>query len=307
MNFSFESDDLRLEMTLVKADIEIIEMEREDIELACPELRKKTAHEIFDISFSGSTLIVKEKGLGRFPAYTSLFDDSMKTDLKLRIPKNIKVTGFVSDVNGNVDIESIDLSGKVKTISGNIRIGDIAAERLYLNSVSGDIRVGSLNGPLVANTVSGGIGLAGGTIKTLSVKTVSGDISIAAAFDLEEDGSVDTVSGGIKLNVFTYNSDKNVYLSTLSGSIAVDGDYPEEKFQTKRRMPFLKNRPFKDFMPTVKNIISNFSAMKDGAGIEIHTKAEGEDGKSVEMVLEMLAQGKISADEATKLIETIKG
>ncbi|MBU3916881.1 hypothetical protein KKA14_15220, partial [bacterium] len=104
------------------------------------------------------------------------------------------------------------------------------------------------------------------------------------------------------------DTDKKLNLSTLNGSTKIDGDYPQEMIQMKRRMPFLKEFPFGNVMPAIKDMISGFTSMRQGPEVEVHTRAGSEnEDKNIEKVLEMLAEGKITAEEAEKLIRTIRG
>ncbi len=216
--------------------------------------------------------------------------------------------GSVTTLSGHIKIGSFDFTGRIKSLSSSIDLGKINSNRLDINSVSGSISVSYLNGPLKCGTISGGILVEAGNLSDLSIKTASGDISLNSSFVLDEDGEIRTVSGDIQLNILAYDTDQKLYLSTLNGSTKIEGDYPEEKVQMKRRMPFLREFPFGGVMPAIKDMISGFTSMRHGPDVEVHTQSgSGNDDKNIEKVLEMLAEGKITSEEAEKLIRTIKG
>jgi len=305
MNFTLESKAIKLKLTLVKASLEITVGESQEVELEFPDLRKKTVDEIFDIRFWDDTLTVKEKFGRKSHMMPPFFDDKLSTDLVLKIPAGIEASGFITAVGGNIDIGAIQFDGKLKTLNGDMNLGKMRSNSLNVNTVSGDARIGTLTGSLEGNAISGTFLVEAGEITSLSLKTVSGDIFIKTGLNLEDDGIIQTVSGDIKMKIPHYKGDQELFLSTLSGSIKLEGEYPEDKIRRKRSMPFMKGAPFRDFMPMIKEFISS---MKGGRGVEVHTQWEsGDKSKNVETILNMLSEGKITPDEAERLINAIKG
>ena len=86
MNFSLSNNHLELDFSLTKANLEIVESDRDDVELVFSELRKQTVEEVFDIEFDNDFLVIKEK-TWRKPAFSMDFmNDGINTDLTLQIP-----------------------------------------------------------------------------------------------------------------------------------------------------------------------------------------------------------------------------
>ena len=155
MNFSLESDKITLKLTLVKASVTIAVGSSPEVELEFPELRKKTADEIFDIKFWEDTLTVKEKFGRKSHMMPPFFDEKLNTDLILKLPVNTEASGFITAVGGNIDIGAIQYDGKLKTLNGDMNLGEMRSRELNLNTVSGDTRIGTINGSLVGNAISG--------------------------------------------------------------------------------------------------------------------------------------------------------
>ena len=309
MYFTLEGDQLSLALNLVKASIEVVVGDTREVELEFSELRKKTADEMFDINFWDDQLTIKEKFGRKSPMMSSLFDEKLNTDLRLKIPTGITATGFITAVGGRINIGPIQFDGKLKTLNGDMNLSEMKSSRLSTNTVSGDTRIGIMSGALEGHSISGKFLIEGGDIQMLKLRTVSGDIFCKAGLSLVEDGIIQTVSGDIKMKIPHYEGDKELFLSTLSGNTELEGTYPEEKISKKRTMPFMKGAWFKDVMPTIKEFMSS---MKGGHGVEVHTqwdsgRKERKENKNVKAILDMLSEGKITPDEAERLINAIKG
>ena len=308
MKFSVKNGCFELAIKLMKAGLEIVETDGEDVVLEYSELRKKTADDIFNINFENNILHINESLVRKLPVYASLFNNRLNTDIKLKIPKNISTSGFIKTVSGAIRIDTLNFSGSIKTLSGNMDIDRIDTGDLDINSVSGTIRIKELNGSVCINTIGGNARIEKGNLRGVSLKTVSGDVRLSNTFTLENDGEISTVTGGIKLNILRYQSDKSLYISTLNGSTKLDGNYPKDKIHLKQRISVLKQFPFKDFAPMLKDIISGFSSMKERPDVEVHPRSGlKEEDTNIEMVLRMLSEGKITLEEAERLIKTIRG
>lgn len=311
MKFSLDNTGLELEFTLLKAGIKIMEMAREDIELEFPDLRKKTVEEVFEISFFENRLTVKEKIFQKLAIPVSLLENSLKTDVILKIPLNTILKGFITTVSGNLKAGHLDFSGRIKSISGNITIDDLRTDFLKLSSVSGNTKLNNMQGRLKGSTISGDLTVDQGNIRGLSYRTVSGDIVITSVLDLDSESNLNTVSGNINLKILRYDGDRHINISTLNGDTEVTGDYPDDKVQVKRKMPYLRNIPFKDFSQPwrsmMKDVFSNIFSGDIKPDVEVYSQSSQEENKNVETILEMLSQGKITPDQAERLMNALKG
>ncbi|HOW50944.1 MAG TPA: DUF4097 family beta strand repeat-containing protein [bacterium] len=113
---------------------------------------------------------------------------------------------------------------EVKTISGDIRAEDIAAEKLAVESKSGDISVKGLTGDLTASAVSGDMNLE---LKELSsfaaAVAVSGDIRLRLPGAEPYNITTETVSGKLSVNASEEKgAQKQVQVKTVSGDIAIE-------------------------------------------------------------------------------------
>ncbi len=304
MNFKLESKQLALDLSLSKSSIEFSEVESEEIEIEFTGLRKKTVEEVFTISFRNDRLVIKERSSKRSPMFDSFFNSGWSSDLAVKIPTGTSISGSVSTMNGDIMAGKLDFSGSIKTMAGKIKLNELISDDVTLQNVGGSIQVGKFEGFLKARSMAGRISINEGLFKELIVKGMAGDVSVTGEFDLQSDGEISTMSGGVHLNITEYNGDSSIMVSTLSGTTDVIGDYPDDAVQIKRRMPFFKNHPFKSFFPNMKSACSSFFTSSDDDDIEVETETVKED-ENVKLILEMLSQGKITADEAEKLIKAL--
>ncbi len=305
MNFTIENNRIELKLSMTKACIEIIETERDDVVLEFSKLRKKTISEIFNISYRNSRLFIRENLRSRSHIVDSIFSYNLNTDLILKVPIGTDISGTISTVSGDIKAKTLNFCGELKTISGAIDINSIDSDRLELQDISGNVKIGEFNGFMKGKVLSGTFCIQKGTIKELSLKSVTGDVSITSNFELENDSDISTVSGNIDVNILGFKGDRNIYLSTLSGATSVKGDYPEENVHVKRRITFLKNHPFKSVVPSMKDFFSSVFSMTDNDDVEVETKPKESTKKNTTMILQMLSEGKISAEEAEKLLNAL--
>jgi len=86
----------------------------------------------------------------------------------------------------------------IETVSADVRMDPLCAEKTRLSSVSGDIRVTGLDGNRVTvSTTSGRVSAEGCRGAALSVSTVSGEVWVNAS--VYDDLQIETVSGGISV------------------------------------------------------------------------------------------------------------
>jgi len=152
------------------------------------------------------------------------------SDLLIRVPKDIRLD--FSGVSSDVDIENINKSAEVRTVSGNIT-ADSLSEHVELSTVSGDINSENLSGKITLVTVSGDIDdkkskgriklkAVSGRLRTESlanevfVNTVSGEIDVS--LDKVDELSISTVSGDVDGDL-SLNSNGLVKMSSVSGDI----------------------------------------------------------------------------------------
>ncbi|MBC8391381.1 MAG: DUF4097 family beta strand repeat protein [Deltaproteobacteria bacterium] len=307
MNFILSSQSLELEISLIKGGLKIMEMERADVELSFSELRKNTADELFNISYQDELLFIKERPWKKTTMSPTFFKNETNNDLVLKIPVGTQLRGSIATVSGDIRAASLSGSVKMRTISGQMEFGRIESKRLKLQNIGGNLKIDTMIGAISAKVISGKCLVKNGHLNRFAFSSVSGDITVDADFDLDRDSTIHTVSGDTALNIRSFSGDYGIQITTLSGETAIKGDYPKEKVEIKKRMPFLKNHPFKSFMPVMKNFVSSFAKMADSDDIEINTTSAAENNdRHIQQILQMLAEEKINAEEAEKLISALK-
>lgn len=306
MKFTLEGSQLELDLSLSKASVLIYESDQSDVELVFAGLRKKSVEEVFDVGLRNNRLFVKEKASRNTPPVLDTFLSSgFNSDLKLMIPKGTDLSGRIATLKGGIRSENLTFSGLIKSIAGSVEIDSLQTDGINIQNVSGGITLKEFEGFLKGNTMTGRITIEKGTFKDVSLKSVSGDILLGGIFALENDSDISTMSGSIYLDVKEYRGDNYVFLSTLSGSTDIKGDYPEESIQVKRRMPMFKDHPFKSVVPTMKEFFSSFVSTSNKNDVEVETGSQKSEDDSVKKILEMLSEGKITAEEAEKLIRAL--
>jgi len=307
MNFIPNGEILDLEISLIRGRLEIVTADREDIVLTFPELRRHTAEELFRISYEDGLLLVKEHPWKKSAMPAAFLKNGVNHDLVLNLPAGLKLKGNISTVSGDIKAERLSGSLRLKTISGRMTFGHIESSRMKLQNIGGNLTIERMDGSISARIVSGKCLIQSGRITHFDFSSVSGDIAVIGDFDLERDSSVQTVSGDTLLTVNSSSGSGNIQISTLSGETVVKGEFPQERLEIKKRMPFLKNRPFKTFMPAVKHFVSSFTGMGVDEGVEIRASAKTEGNEQhIEQVLQMLSEGRITAEEAERLINALK-
>ncbi|NQU66196.1 MAG: DUF4097 family beta strand repeat protein [SAR324 cluster bacterium] len=307
MNFVLNDQTLELEISLIKGGLKIVEMERADVELSFSELCKNKADELFNITFQDDLLFIKERAWNKASMSPTFFANDTNNDLVLKIPIGTQLEGSIVTVSGNIRAATLFGSIKIRTISGQMEFGHIESKRLKLQNIGGDLKIDTMIGAINAKVISGKCLVKNGRLNHFVFSSVSGDITVDADFDLDRDSSIHTVSGDTTLNIRSFSGDYSIDIATLTGATVVEGDYPKEKVEIKKRMPFLKNHPFKTVMPAMKNFVSSFAKMADRDDTEINGTAAAEHiDQHIQQILQMLSDGKINAEEAEKLISALK-
>lgn len=99
------------------------------------------------------------------------------------------------------------------TMSGNINVRDMKADRFEFNTMSGDVSLKNieLNSEMTGKTMSGDLVAKDINSKELSLGSISGDCKMCGNADKVK---ISTVSGDAEINV---NGVKSVYVTTVSG------------------------------------------------------------------------------------------
>jgi hypothetical protein len=317
MKYDLSSEKINIDIGMINGDLKIISENRTDIEIDCPGLRRNSMEEIFDMSYSEGKLYVSQKGK-KLSQFASLGDMSVMISL----PQSCALSGEIRNISGDIEITGIDsVSGSVKTKSGDITVKGTGKFEADLGSISGEISVSGSGGALALSTISGDISVAGSEITKLSMKSISGDLKIEGAFNLTEDAVISTVSGDAVIDFGGYTGDKRMIIKTVSGDVELTGNKPSEELlsisQVKGDLSGLNNMgkeffsgafgsAFGSVMKNLKTHIKNVSSDKTDERVTEEIKEAGKDDMSVQTILKMVSDGKISVDDAEKLIRALK-
>lgn len=304
MNYPIQNNKLDMELSLVDGDIEVLGEERSDIEIELGDLRKNTADEVFDISYEEGKLSIVQKDSKKLLKMFNI----KGVDVQIKFPSKIQMKGTIKNVSGDISVKEVaSFEGSISTRNGDVEINNIASTDLKVNIVNGDLAGKGLDGKIKVNNVNGDVQLSDNVYKNINVNNVNGDINITGSFDLEENAKIKIVSGDINLDCTEYKGDYNIMISSVTGDKSISENFPEGAIVQHGGLSELKNLKFlKDsFQPMIKQFKEHFKYMpSDKVKEEVNPKKNNEE--NIQMILQMLSEGKINAEDAEKLISALK-
>jgi lia operon protein LiaG len=316
MNYKIESGSVRIDIETINSDIEIAGAEGEELITEFGDLRKNSAEEVFDISFSDGVLTVRQK-----VKKLSVFSGNEDFSVSVKIPRLCKAEGEIHTISGDVKVSGANIfNGKIRTKSGDIEISEVPDGDIEVSTISGDTSVSDYKGSFGLTSISGDMSVKASLLNRLNLKSVSGDINLSADFKLTNDCTVNTVSGDIELDFLSCGTDGSFHLKTVSGDIELKGEQPSE---SRMRLSTVKGdlsglkegidsfsgvfgSAFGSVMKNLKSHIKNVSSDKSDPLVKEEIKDTRRDDMSVQTILNMVSEGKITVDEAEKLIKALK-
>ena len=297
MEYAVKGKSLALDISLLMGDIIIKKGKGKAVDVEFPDLRKGALEAFIDVDYSdeeGLKIRERKTGLGMGTKGAS--------DLVLSLP-DLPVEGAIRLDKGDCIVEDpFIFTGKAE-----IRMGDLVFRKtldgdLSARVVKGDLVINEMNGALSAVTVNGDIVVRGGRLTGMNGKTVAGDISVTGDFAPAQPLRAVTVSGDIHLNALHYEGDQAVIASSVSGEVMIEGAVPDEKKKTAR----VENAMGGKGIFSVMKLLKTFPFQRgEGPQVEVRKK-ESAAGMNVDMVLNMLDEGRITAEQAEKLIRALK-
>lgn len=316
MNYRIDSGSVKIDIETINSDIEITGAEGEELIAEFGNLRKNSAEEVFDITFSEGVFSVRQK-----VKKLSVFSGNEEFSVSIKIPRNCKTEGEVQTISGDVTVSGANIiNGTIRTKSGDIGISDMSGGNLEIATISGDTVVSNYKGSFTLSSISGDMSMSKALINMLNLKSVSGDISVSADFDLSNDCTLNTVSGDIAFDFLSCGTEGSFLIKTVSGDIDLTGNKPSSErirlSSVKGDLSGLKDgidsfsgvfgSAFGSVMKNLKTHIKNVSSDKSDPLVKEEIKDSKREDLSVQTILDMVSDGKITVDEAEKLIKALK-
>ncbi|PID30660.1 MAG: hypothetical protein CR982_01025 [Candidatus Cloacimonadota bacterium] len=289
-----EEKEYTIFLKIFKGDIKIVQSNDENLTLEFEKVRKGTLNEVIEIEFNDNFLHVSQKD-----EKTKLFK-SIDCSLTLSLPKGIKYNSEIKNFNGDISIKDIDQKLKLESFNGDV---DIENSNSHISGTiyRGDLEISQSTLELDIKNMSGDIDIKDSKIKTLAIKSYSGDLEIKSSdFNLLENGTIKSFAGDITIDAKSYMGEKNISAKSLSGDIKIN-NIPEHLVEVenlKSNIPIMNS----NLGSKLSSIMKNFSfGVNKNIEVEVNTKDDNK-GSNIDRILKMLEDGKISSEEATKLI-----
>ncbi len=306
MNYTLSGNTVSISISLLTGDIDLKGTGRSDISVDFDDLRKGTAEDIFDIKFENNELVITQKN-----KKLSSFINMESFPVSVEIPEGCEVEASLDSLKGDISVSGISgLKGKASSKKGDISFTGIRELDADLSVISGDISVSGSNGRLVSSAISGDTAVSDGAFKELKIRSVSGDVSINAELDLAEDLSINSVTGDVSVNIIKFAGPAGIKINSVSGDVDITGEKPSEDkikvSQVKGEFAKFNKAFFKESLkPMIKNLKDH---LKDVTSKEFKSEVHSakQDNQNISQILNMISEGKITAEEAEKLINALK-
>ncbi|KQC15000.1 MAG: hypothetical protein APR63_12990 [Desulfuromonas sp. SDB] len=293
-NYSITEDKLDLDLLTRRFDLNIIQQSRDDIEVEFQGLTKSGVEERFDIDFTDNKLTIREK---KHADWNKMFNVKDAEGLvSILLPENVENQGKIVTYSSSLATENFNYTGTIKSYSGDIDSRGTFKGEVKIKSYSGDMQFENLQGSLKTSIYSGDLRILNGDIQGLKLKSFSGDVQIDASFNLEESALIKSLSGDVSINFHSYQGEEVMVIRSLGGDIKLTGEYPEDKVETKKTTDFSGKFDFAK--------LTKLAEVFGGNDREVKVD---ETGQNVNKILNMLSEGKITSEQAEKLIKSLKG
>jgi DUF4097 and DUF4098 domain-containing protein YvlB len=315
--YPLKEDGLKLYVKLVSYDLSIEECEGSDVVVEVDDLER--ANKALDVRFEENVLTVEQK--------TGVSNIRSGGDIVMRMPAGKRCSGECKSASGDIEIAGISFSGSVDTASGDIGLSSLKDRAdLRLKSASGDISIREMDGKIGAHSVSGNVEVEDSSLSGLTSRTVSGDFTFSGKLLLGENAVVKTVSGDVSIDCREAEN-LGVSVKTMSGEIEVDGSYSSEWNEeaekgSKLSLKTVSGEISVDIGENAKNVCVQSKSAKGLGAFKMFGTADFKEmfshmpkgvrvgqGESreeqVSRILKMLEQEKVTAGEATELIDAL--
>lgn len=185
-----------------------------------------------EFGIDGNNVTVRTRGLQAkgFFNITGVGQTMSAVEYEISVPRRCALT--ISTVSADVSLSGTEAGAQAKTVSGNIDISDTTGE-ISLSTVSGDVTGSNLRGELMMRSTSGDGHFRSCDLPSFNLNSVSGDYT--AETPLTRDGHyyAKTTSGNLHL-LLPQNTGAVISLKSVSGESSVSG-LPVEVIKSGRR------------------------------------------------------------------------
>lgn len=182
------------------------------------------------IDSTGDVITIRTESLKSFSLFGNKRNAKVNYVVKIPVSLNVKV----NLVNGTISADGIKSSSRLESVNGPI----------YINHCTGNINAETVNGSIKANVDS---------IRSFVAETVNGTITVGSLKGVNAQVEASCVNGRVKtenLNFTTMTSERKnlsgklgngsglIKLSTVNGSIKLNGDYVSYKKKDDKNWEF---------------------------------------------------------------------
>ncbi|HWS29261.1 MAG TPA: DUF4097 family beta strand repeat-containing protein [Clostridia bacterium] len=204
-----------IDLNLINADVTLYMGTAYAIKLDFPE-----NYQLPDVEVRDNTLLIREKRVSHVSFFgIRSFNFMKKAAVAITLP-DVQYERFAFDmVNGGLTIPAFRVCElRTDNVNGGVSVNGVTGERVRLSSVNGKLAASDISTmqECKCDTVNGGIEMTG---------TLRGKI-IASA-----------VNGGIRIFMPLSGKDYNLSVSTLSGSVRVNGQKMSKSFNLQNGAP----------------------------------------------------------------------
>lgn len=204
----------KVSLEFKSSDLNVFFTEDTQIRVVQYSYKELKEEDLFQVNKTGAHITISESNKPQFHFfYIGFMEDSL---YDVYIPKSYEKSLEIKSVSGDVEVEENlkfdDLT--ISSTSGDVKMGNIEANKIKIETISGDIKLQELeNEDLKLKTVSGDVLVASAKGK-IEVKTTSGEIEIQK---IEGNVELSSVSGDIKSQDFKITGDSKI--KTTSGNV----------------------------------------------------------------------------------------
>ena len=236
-SLSFSGDGANVNSEHVKDTVELQPFEDMELDISTMDvtIRRGDGYSIAysakkgeepDIEQNGTTLKIKQPNLFVVFGFGGFEDESYI----VTVPEGA-VIGIDADIStGDLTVDRVNISGRIKTSSGDLMLNDTEGEMLEIETSTGDLQFDKVKaGAISLGSSTGDMNILRMFTDDLTCHTSTGDIDI----NNSEIGNaaIDSSTGDVSLSL---NGDPNAYsyiVDTSTGDIHVNGEHSEKSYK----------------------------------------------------------------------------